>query len=144
MELEFSALTLLAIVVRRQSGYDTSIFDLLVRAEYLARTLGREAEAADFLFIRLMGAYTSIEKGRGQLARRMHELGQASSDPAVRRYGRSRLGVCTSGTSATSARRTGPSAKKMSSPTAPSPRTKRHRSGETAAFPGKDLAGGQS
>jgi hypothetical protein len=87
MELEFSALTLLAIVVRRQSGYDTSIFDLLGRAEYLARTLGREAEAADFLFIRLMGAYTSIEKGRGQLARRMHELGQASSAPAVRRYG---------------------------------------------------------
>ncbi|WP_329314437.1 ATP-binding protein [Streptomyces sp. NBC_01262] len=93
MELEFSALTLLAIVVRRQSGYDTSIFDLLVRAEYLARTLGREAEAADFLFIRLMGAYTSIEKGRGQLARRMHELGQASSDPAVRRYGRQAWGL---------------------------------------------------
>ncbi|WP_262059474.1 ATP-binding protein [Streptomyces sp. STR69] len=93
MELEFSALTLLAIVVRRQSGYDTSIFDLLGRAEYLARTLGREEEAADFLFIRLMGAYTSIEKGRGQLARRMHELGQASSAPAVRRYGRQAWGL---------------------------------------------------
>ncbi|MFI6407711.1 ATP-binding protein [Streptomyces sp. NPDC050548] len=93
MELEFSALTLLAIVVRRQSGYDASTFDLLERAEYLARTLGREAEAADFLFIRLMGAYTSIEKGRGQLARRMHELGQVSSDPAVRRYGRQAWGL---------------------------------------------------
>ncbi|NNN30631.1 AAA family ATPase [Streptomyces sp. S3(2020)] len=88
MELEFSALTLLAIVVRREAGYDASTFDLLERAEYLARTLGREAEAADFLFIRVMGAYTSMEKGRGQLARRMHELGQVSSDPAVRRYGR--------------------------------------------------------
>ncbi|MEU6378888.1 BTAD domain-containing putative transcriptional regulator [Streptomyces sp. NPDC046909] len=93
MELEFSALTLLAIVIRRQSGYDASTFDLLERAEYLARTLGREAEAADFLFIRLMGAYTSIENGRGQLARRMHELGQASSAPAVRRYGRQAWGL---------------------------------------------------
>ncbi|KUN29570.1 transcriptional regulator [Streptomyces antibioticus] len=93
MELEFSALTLLAIVVRRQSGYDASTFDLLERAEYLARTLGREEEAADFLFIRLMGAYTAIEKGRGRLARRMHELGQASSAPAVRRYGRQAWGL---------------------------------------------------
>ncbi|MFJ3666979.1 BTAD domain-containing putative transcriptional regulator [Streptomyces sp. NPDC090106] len=93
MELEFSALTLLAIVVRRQAGYDASTFDLLDRAEYLARTLGREAEAADFLFIRTMGAYTSIEQGRGELARRLHELGQVSSDPAVRRYGRHTWGL---------------------------------------------------
>ncbi|QXE33550.1 AAA family ATPase [Streptomyces sp. GMY02] len=93
MELEFSALTLLAIVIRRQSGYDASTFDLLERAEYLARTLGREAEAADFLFIRLIGAHTSIENGRGQLARRMHELGEASSDPVVRRYGRVAWGL---------------------------------------------------
>ncbi|MGW3290400.1 ATP-binding protein [Streptomyces sp. NPDC001002] len=93
MELEFSALTLLAIVVRRQAGYDASTFDLLERAEYLASTLGREAEAADFLFIRMMGAYTSIEKGRGELARRLHELGQVSSDPAVRRYGRHAWGL---------------------------------------------------
>ncbi|MEW2465081.1 BTAD domain-containing putative transcriptional regulator [Streptomyces sp. NPDC046994] len=93
MELEFSALTLLAIVVRREAGYDASTFDLLERAEYLARTLGREAEAADFLFIRLIGAHTSIENGRGQLARRMHELGQVSSDPVVRRYGRLAWGL---------------------------------------------------
>ncbi|MGW0943316.1 BTAD domain-containing putative transcriptional regulator [Streptomyces sp. NPDC002623] len=93
MELEFSALTLLAIVVRRHAGYDASTFDLLERAEYLATALGREAEAADFLFIRMMGAYTSIEKGRGELARRLHELGQVSSDPAVRRYGRHAWGL---------------------------------------------------
>ncbi|WP_438302609.1 BTAD domain-containing putative transcriptional regulator [Streptomyces sp. HUAS TT11] len=93
MELEFSALTLLAIVVRREAGYDASTFDLLERAEYLARTLGRDAEAADFLFIRLIGAHTSIENGRGQLARRMHELGQVSSDPVVRRYGRLAWGL---------------------------------------------------
>ncbi|MEU6352444.1 BTAD domain-containing putative transcriptional regulator [Streptomyces sp. NPDC047072] len=93
MELEFSALTLLAIVVRRQAGYDASTFDLLERAEYLAGTLGREPEAADFLFIRMMGAYTSIEKGRGEMARRLHELGQVSSDPAVRRYARHAWGL---------------------------------------------------
>jgi DNA-binding SARP family transcriptional activator len=93
MELEFSALTLLAIVVRRQAGYDASMFDLLERAEYLARALGRESEAADFLFIRLLGAHTSIESGRGQLARRMHELGQVSPDPLVRRYGRLAWGL---------------------------------------------------
>ncbi|MEV7389707.1 BTAD domain-containing putative transcriptional regulator [Streptomyces sp. NPDC091215] len=93
MEPEFSALTLLAIVVRREGGYDASTFDLLERAEHLARTLGREAEAADFLFIRLIGAHTSIENGRGQLARRMHELGEASSDPVVRRYGRLAWGL---------------------------------------------------
>ncbi|MDN3021383.1 BTAD domain-containing putative transcriptional regulator [Streptomyces sp. S.PB5] len=93
MELEFTALTLLAIVVRRHSGYDASTFDLLERAEYLAGTLGREAEAADFLFIRMMGAYTSVEKGRGELARRLHERGQVSSDPAVRRYGRHAWGL---------------------------------------------------
>ncbi|MEV4138982.1 AAA family ATPase [Dactylosporangium sp. NPDC049742] len=40
MDLELSA------VVRRHSGYDSSTFDLLDRAEYLARTLGRDAEAA--------------------------------------------------------------------------------------------------
>ncbi|GAV39534.1 BTAD domain-containing putative transcriptional regulator [Streptomyces acidiscabies] len=93
MELEFSALTLLAIVVRREAGYDTSTFDLLERAEYLARALGRESEAADFLFIRLVGAHTSLENGRGQLARRMHELGQVSGDPVVVRYGRLAWGL---------------------------------------------------
>lgn len=92
-ELELSALTLLAIVIRRESGYDLSTFDLLERAEYLARTLGRDAEAADFFFIRVMGAFTSLEEGRARLARQMHERGQASSDPAVRRYGRQIWGL---------------------------------------------------
>lgn len=92
-QLELAALTLLAIVVRRHSGYDASTFDLLERAEYLAQTLGREAEAADFLFIRLMGAFTSMDKERGRLARRMHEQGKASADPAIRRYGRQAWGL---------------------------------------------------
>jgi hypothetical protein len=93
MEPELSALTLLAIVVRRHAGYDAAMFDLLDRAEYLARALGRDAEAADFLFIRVMGAFTAMEKERGRLAERMHQLAQVSSDPAVRRYGRSTWGL---------------------------------------------------
>jgi DNA-binding SARP family transcriptional activator len=93
MELELSALTLLAIVVRRHAEYDASMFDLLDRADYLARTLGRDAEAADFFFIRVMGAFTAVEKGRGRLAERMHELARMSSDPVVRRYGRSTWGL---------------------------------------------------
>ncbi|GAB3845785.1 ATP-binding protein [Dactylosporangium cerinum] len=92
-QLELDALTLLAVVVRRHAGYDASTFGLLDRAEYLGRALGREAEAADFLFIRLMGAFTSIEQHRGQLARRMRELGQASADPTVQRYGRRAWGL---------------------------------------------------
>ncbi|WP_433063494.1 BTAD domain-containing putative transcriptional regulator [Dactylosporangium sp. CS-033363] len=92
-ELELDALTLLAIVLRRQAGYDASIFDLLERAEYLAMALGRDAEAADFLFIRVMGAYTAMERERGRLAKRMHERGEASSDPAIRRYGRQAWGL---------------------------------------------------
>jgi DNA-binding SARP family transcriptional activator len=87
MDLELSALTLLTIVVRRHAGYDGSTFDLLERAEYLARSLGRDAEAADFLFIHMMGAYTSMDGQRATLARRMHEHGEASDDPVVRRYG---------------------------------------------------------
>ncbi|WP_239166087.1 ATP-binding protein [Actinoplanes italicus] len=93
MDLELAALTLLAVVARRQAGFDASTVDLLERAEYLARSLDREAEAADFLFIRTMGAYTALEKDRGLLARRMHELGRTSPDPAVRRYARQTWGL---------------------------------------------------
>ncbi|WP_066363040.1 ATP-binding protein [Herbidospora mongoliensis] len=93
MELELSALTLLAIVARRQAGFGGSTFDLLERAEYLARALGRDAEAADFLFIRLIGAYTTIDEDRGRLARRMLEHGQASPDPTVRVYSRQAWGL---------------------------------------------------
>jgi DNA-binding SARP family transcriptional activator len=93
MELELSALTLLAIVVRRQSGFNGSTFDLLERAEDLARAVGRDSEAADFLFIRMMGAFTSMDGSRGSLARRMHEQGKTSADPAVRRYGRQAWGL---------------------------------------------------
>ncbi len=93
MEQELAALTLLAVVVRRQSGYDASTVDLLERAEYLAGALGRDDEAADFLFIRMMGAFTAMEKDRGRLALRMRDLGRDSTDPAVQQYGRLAWGL---------------------------------------------------
>ncbi|GIF47142.1 transcriptional regulator [Asanoa ferruginea] len=92
-DLELSVLTLVAVVARRQSRFDGPTFDLLERAEHLARMRGREADAADFLFIRVMGAYTFMVEHRATLARRMHEQGQASSDPTVRLYGRSAWGL---------------------------------------------------
>ncbi|MBP2323156.1 DNA-binding SARP family transcriptional activator [Kibdelosporangium banguiense] len=92
-ELELSALSLLAIAPRRQAGYGGTTFDLLERAEHLARQLGREVEAAGLLFARLFGAYTFLEWDRERLVRRLYEQGEASSDPVVRVYGRQAWGL---------------------------------------------------
>ncbi|MET7332053.1 BTAD domain-containing putative transcriptional regulator [Nonomuraea sp. NPDC005650] len=92
-DLELSVLSLLTLVARRYAGYGGSTFDLLERAEYLARMLGHETEAVDFLFTRLVGAYTSIEKDRGRWARRLYEQGQASADPIIQAYGRQAWGL---------------------------------------------------
>ncbi|WP_198169431.1 ATP-binding protein [Herbidospora daliensis] len=92
-ELELSALSLLAIAPRRQAGFGGTTFDLLERAELLARRLGREVEAAGLLFARLFGAYTFMEWDRAALVRRLHEQGEASADPVVRVYGRQAWGL---------------------------------------------------
>ncbi|GAB2826085.1 hypothetical protein GCM10022221_25080 [Actinocorallia aurea] len=92
-ELELSALSLLAIAPRRQAGYGGTTFDLLERAERLARDLGRDAEAAGLLFARLFGAYTFLEWDREHLVRRLHDQGEASGDPVVRVYGRQAWGL---------------------------------------------------
>ncbi|WP_431919644.1 BTAD domain-containing putative transcriptional regulator [Nonomuraea jabiensis] len=92
-ELELSALSLLAIAPRRQAGFGGTTFDLLERAEDLARRLGREVEAAGLLFARLFGAYTFLEWDRLRLVRRLYEQGEASSDPVVRVYGRQAWGL---------------------------------------------------
>jgi DNA-binding SARP family transcriptional activator len=92
-ELELSALSLLAIAPRRQAGYGGTTFDLLERAEQLARWLGREAEAAGLLFARLFGAYTFLEWDREHLVRRLSEQGSASGDPVVQVYGRQAWGL---------------------------------------------------
>ncbi|MEV0315423.1 ATP-binding protein [Nonomuraea fuscirosea] len=92
-ELELSALSLLAIAPRRQAGFGGTTFDLLERAELLARRLGREVEAAGLLFARLFGAYTFLEWDRVRLVRRLYEQGEASGDPVVRVYGRQAWGL---------------------------------------------------
>ncbi|MFD9740596.1 ATP-binding protein [Umezawaea sp. NPDC059074] len=92
-ELELSALSLLAIAPRRQAGYGGTTFDLLERAELLARRLGRDVEAAGLLFARLFGAYTFLEWDRERLVRRLHDQGEASADPVLRVYGRQAWGL---------------------------------------------------
>ncbi|EXG82268.1 ATP-binding protein [Cryptosporangium arvum] len=87
-EWELAALSQLTAVVGMRTGYRASAFDALERAEQLARTLGREREAADFLFSR-RAAYS--QAGRldrsGPLARRLLEQGSDSPDPLVCAYG---------------------------------------------------------
>jgi DNA-binding SARP family transcriptional activator/tetratricopeptide (TPR) repeat protein len=87
-ELELSALSQLTAVVGMRSMYGTAALDLLERAEHLARGLGRETEAAGFLFSRWTAHQQAIELDRaGRLARRLLDQGRASSDPMVRTYG---------------------------------------------------------
>ncbi|MEU8148159.1 AAA family ATPase [Nonomuraea sp. NPDC048901] len=92
-ELELSALSLLAIAPRRQAGFGGTTFDLLERAEHLARQLGRDVDAAGLLFARLFGAYTFLEWDRVRLVRRLYEQGEASADPVIRVYGRQAWGL---------------------------------------------------
>ncbi|MFF5075587.1 ATP-binding protein [Actinoplanes sp. NPDC000266] len=87
MELELSVLSLLTTVAMRYGEYSGSTFDLLDRAAHVARGLGREADAADFLFARLVGAYTSMDPRRGAWARELYEQGLASGDPVSQAYG---------------------------------------------------------
>ena len=87
-ELELSALSQLTAVVGMRSMYGTAALDLLERAEHLARGLGRETEAAGFLFSRWTAHQQAIDLDRaGRLARRLLDQGCASSDPMVRTYG---------------------------------------------------------
>ncbi|MGJ6121288.1 BTAD domain-containing putative transcriptional regulator [Mycolicibacterium sp. Y3] len=87
-ELELSALAQLTAVVGMRSMYGTAAVDLFERAEQLARGLGREVEAAAFLFSRWSAHQQALELDRsGPLARRLLDQGYASSEPMVRTYG---------------------------------------------------------
>ena len=110
LDLELSALSQLVAVIGMQSGYmgdadSTSI--LLERAETVARTLGRERTAADFLFTHWAGHSQAIKLDRSErpgpaTAHRGREVGRPS-DPGVRTP---RLGHPPVGRRATSATRT--------------------------------------
>lgn len=93
-ELELSALSQLTAVVGMRSMYGTASLALLERAEHLSRTLGREVEAAGFLFSRWTAHGQAIELDRsGPLARRLLDQGYASADPMVRMYGLQAWGI---------------------------------------------------
>jgi DNA-binding SARP family transcriptional activator len=86
-ELELSALSLLGAVFLRQAGFTGSYFELLERAEHLARGLGMAAEAADFLFIRMVASWSALRPDRFELSRRLFDIGMTSADPVLRGYG---------------------------------------------------------
>jgi tetratricopeptide (TPR) repeat protein len=77
-----------------RAGYVGSALELLERAEHLAGGLGREREAADFLFSRWAAHSQGIQLDRaGRLARRLLDQGEASADPVVRTYGQYAWGI---------------------------------------------------
>ena len=84
---ELLALSLVATVFWRQAQFEGPFFAMMGRAEDLARSLGRDGEAADFLFMRTIAAYSSVRPDRTELARQLYERGSTSSDPIVRAYG---------------------------------------------------------
>ncbi|SNY25941.1 AAA family ATPase [Paractinoplanes atraurantiacus] len=93
-ELELSVLAQLTTVIGMRSTYGTVVLDLVERAEHLAAALGRQREAADFLFSRWAAHAQRIELDRGgPLARRLLEQGEASTDPILREYGINAWGI---------------------------------------------------
>jgi hypothetical protein len=94
LELELAALSQLIAVVGMRSMYGTTSVSLLARAEQVAQRLGREREAAGFLFSRWTAHGQGLELDRSSpLARRLEELGTASEDPVVRSYGHAAAGI---------------------------------------------------
>ncbi|MEU8379095.1 AAA family ATPase [Streptosporangium sp. NPDC048865] len=86
-DVELSALSPVTTVFWRQARFQDPFHPMMERAEDLARGLGREDSAADFLFMRMIAAYNMVRPDRTELARRLHERGAASSDPMARAYG---------------------------------------------------------
>jgi hypothetical protein len=92
--LELDALAQLIAAIGMRAGYVGASLEPLERAERLARTLGREREAADLLFSRYCANSQGIDLGEaGRLARRLLHFGEASTDPMVRAYGWAAWGI---------------------------------------------------
>ncbi|MEU1276100.1 AAA family ATPase [Streptomyces sp. NPDC005799] len=93
-ELELKALSQLIAVVGMRSMYGTASAGFMERAEQVAHRLGREREAAGFLFSRWTAHGQALELDRSTpLARRLGELYSTSKDPVVRFYGRAAVGI---------------------------------------------------
>ena len=92
-ELELEALSHLISVVGMRSMYGTAV-SLLERAEQVAQRLGREREAAGFLFSRWTAHGQALELDRSTpLAHRLRVWGKASEDPVVHAYGEAASGI---------------------------------------------------
>nr|WP_062339233.1 AAA family ATPase [Herbidospora sakaeratensis] len=93
-EAELTALAMLTAVDGMRAGYAGSAPDVLERAENLARDLGRERQATDFLFCRWAAHGQGLRLDRsGPLAWRLLVQGEASADPIVRAYGLHAWGI---------------------------------------------------
>ncbi|MBB2946656.1 DNA-binding SARP family transcriptional activator [Actinoplanes lutulentus] len=87
-ELELSALSQLTVVVGMGSGYAGSTTELLERAEHVARELGRDQEAVNFLISRLAADCQGLRLDRAdRLAGQFLKQSEASADPMLRAYG---------------------------------------------------------
>ena len=92
-ELELSALSLLATVFWSQHDLVRSYDEIVERARHLADDLGRTTQASEFLVLRLALATSGARPERGQLARRLFEQGEASTDPTLRSFGAAAWGL---------------------------------------------------
>jgi DNA-binding SARP family transcriptional activator len=85
-ELELSAVAPLATVFWRQAGFSGSYTDLLTRAEQLARGLGQDSRAADFLFMRVVAAFSQHQPETEILVGRLIDEGRKCADSMMRAY----------------------------------------------------------
>ncbi|AGZ41255.1 ATP-binding protein [Actinoplanes friuliensis] len=93
-ESELSALSQLIMVAGMRSGYSAAAPGLLKRAEHLARGLGRERQATEFLFSRRAAHSQAAQlQHSGRLAHRLLQQGERSGDPVVRAYGLHAWGI---------------------------------------------------
>ncbi|HEX7825251.1 MAG TPA: BTAD domain-containing putative transcriptional regulator, partial [Mycobacterium sp.] len=94
-ERELAALAQLTALVGMQSMYgDLALRTLLERAEHLATVLGRDRDAAGFLYSRWAAHAQAIELDVSRpLAQRLLEQGCASTDLVVRSYGFQAWGI---------------------------------------------------
>ncbi|MGW9630094.1 ATP-binding protein [Agromyces sp. NPDC055520] len=94
IEPELAAISQLIAVVGMRSMYGIASVSLLERAEELARRLGREREAAGFLFSRWTAHGQALELDRSTpLVNDLDRLASTSDDPVVRTYGRTAAGI---------------------------------------------------
>lgn len=87
-ERELTALSELTVVIGMGPGYAGSTIDLLERAEHLARQLGREQEAVNFLLSRQAAYCQRLHlDAAARLAREFLDRTASSADPVLRAYG---------------------------------------------------------